>query len=95
MEIFYCACGYKTEDSTARSPHAQTAKTKSIADATKQRCVGMVQNKAADATKQRCIVTLQRNEKPSQQSCWKGFLLKIRWRRPTLPLAQYHQRGRA
>ena len=38
MEIFYCACGCNTEGSTARSPHAQTAKTKSIADATKQRC---------------------------------------------------------
>ena len=34
MEIFYCACGCNTEGSTARSPHAQTAKTKSIADAT-------------------------------------------------------------
>ena len=34
MEIFYCACGCNTEVGTARSPHAQTAKTKSIADAT-------------------------------------------------------------
>ena len=34
MEIFYCACGCNTEGSIARSPHAQTAKTKSIADAT-------------------------------------------------------------
>ena len=48
-----------------------------------------------DATKQRRIDMVQRNEKPSQQSCWKGFHLKIRWRRPTLPLAQYHRRGRA
>ena len=106
--FFYCACDciiycpLQNEGQHGAKPHAQTGKTKSIEDATEQRhgareqrCVGMVQNKATAATKQRRIVPVQRNEKPFQQSCWKGFHLKIRWRRPTLPLAQYHRRGRA
>ena len=60
MEIFYCACGCNTEGSTARSPHAQTAKTKSIADATKQR-YGATKQRRIEATKQRRVGPIRNN----------------------------------